>query len=193
MESHTMKANPIGKQAFVDTTLRLLDDGLALRELNLRRLARELGCAHTNAYNYVSSFEELLWYALASALEQLMQATKAESTGLLFEENSLLDAYCTFTKDHPAWFRLIWIEQLGSNIPADIVPILDQPSHMMRVWLKKSVGDRFDEETIIERGEILFSFLHGQLCLLSTGRMPLSEYDGLNQRIDALARLLFSP
>jgi len=34
----------------------VIDKEEGLRGVNLRKIAREIGCAHTNAYNYFDSF-----------------------------------------------------------------------------------------------------------------------------------------
>ncbi len=57
-----MKKN-ISKEQIIDTTLELLKDKSDIRTINLREIARVLGCAHTNLYNYFPSFQDLLWEA----------------------------------------------------------------------------------------------------------------------------------
>ncbi len=66
------KLTSAGRDTFIAAVLEMLDEGTALRDLNLRKIARRIGCAHTNAYNYFSTFEELLWWSLREALERMI-------------------------------------------------------------------------------------------------------------------------
>ncbi len=88
-----MKTTTIGRQAFIDEVLRLLDEGVPIRDLNLRRVAKELGCAHTNAYNWFKSQQELLWFALGSALEHLIALMPEDRMPLLSEPGNLIERY----------------------------------------------------------------------------------------------------
>jgi len=53
----------ITKEQIIETALDLLKDKSDIRSVNLREIARVLGCAHTNLYNYFPSFNDLLWEA----------------------------------------------------------------------------------------------------------------------------------
>lgn len=101
--SKQKKLESARKEAFIDAVLSMLDEGMSLRELNLRKVAKQVGCAHTNAYNYFTSYEELLWWSLKGALERMTAMVDPEHGGLT-------EAYVEFALDHPAWYRLIWLE-----------------------------------------------------------------------------------
>ena len=55
---------------FIDETLELIAEKGGSQEVNLREIARRIGCAHTNAYNYFVSFDELLWAAFRRGLKR---------------------------------------------------------------------------------------------------------------------------
>lgn len=185
-----MKTTTIGRQAFIDEVLRLLDEGVPTRELTLRRVAKALGCAHTNAYNWFKSQQDLLWFALGSALERLLSCTPEEQMPLLSEPGNLIERYVGFVLQHPAWFRLIWMEELSSEMPVELEPILAMPSQIMARWLKRSAPAHLSDEDVTAVGYLLFSFMHGRLCLSVTNRMSDKEQLSLAQDIADTARML---
>ena len=50
----------ISKELIVETALALINEEGSSSKVNLREIARRLGCAHTNIYNYYPSLDELL-------------------------------------------------------------------------------------------------------------------------------------
>ena len=54
---------------FVDTTLELIAEQGGSQGVNLREVARRIGCAHTNVYNYFDSYDDLLWSAFRRVLD----------------------------------------------------------------------------------------------------------------------------
>lgn len=185
-----MKTTTIGRQAFIDEVLRLLDEGVPIRDLNLRRVAKELGCAHTNAYNWFKSQQELLWFALGSALEHLIALMPEDRMPLLSEPGNLIERYVQFVEQHPAWFRLIWMEELAAEMPSELEPILARPSHIMARWLRLSAPSHMSDEQVLVVGSLLFSSMHGRLCLAVTGRMDDGEQQTLAQDTVAMGRML---
>ncbi|MPM72297.1 hypothetical protein SDC9_119270 [bioreactor metagenome] len=182
------KARSVGRQAFIKCVLDMLDEGASLDEINLRHIAKRLGCAHTNAYNWFASQQELYWWALGLAIERLLLETQAEDIPPLFAEDGLLVRYAAFARRHPAWFRLIWLERLTPPIPDEIVPLLARPSCLMGRSLKQSVPA---QGSLQEKGDVLFSYLHGKLCLLVTHRMSSEQVETLEQDLLSFANSLF--
>ena len=70
----------ITKEQVVETTLKLIKDSENIRSVNLRGVAREIGCAHTNLYNYFSSFDELLWCAHIRILEIFLEEFRGKDS-----------------------------------------------------------------------------------------------------------------
>ncbi|WP_460053719.1 TetR/AcrR family transcriptional regulator [Spirochaeta dissipatitropha] len=190
-----MKRNTIGKQAFIDAVLELLDQGISLRELNLRAVARHLGCAHTNAYNWFSSQEDLYWHCLGAALDRLTAPfelrTTAEIPGPL-EDGSLFDVYVRFFTQHPAWFRLIWEERLEGPPPASVQPSLGKPRPIMAAWLDQYRKPDVTDEALEEAGRILHAYLQGELSAMAAGRTDLSLPENRPEAIIQRARTLYS-
>ena len=176
-----------GRDEFVEAVLEMLDEGVQLYALNLRQVARRVGCAHTNAYNYFSSFSEMLWWALREALERLMSSTGRNNT-------DLIDVYIDFALEHPAWFRLIWLDTLGGSPPREVADFLSEPSDLFLSWLAGKLNLPKDDEHVVRGARMLNSFLHGELVAFTTGRLEHSTSEFREQLIsntDMLYELLF--
>lgn len=114
-----MKKN-ITKEQIIETTLELMREKADLRGLNLREIARTLGCAHTNLYNYFPSYNDLLWEThavlqevfLGMIIRKLEKADTAELRLAYFFE-AVVDMYVS----NEGWFRLSWHEYVGGERP----------------------------------------------------------------------------
>lgn len=114
-----MKKN-ITKEQIVYTALDLMRDKNNLRGLNLREIARTIGCAHTNLYNYFPSYTDLLWEVHAVLQKKSMEILAARLSEVKIAElklkcffDTILDTYL----DNKGWFRLAWLEYIGDDRP----------------------------------------------------------------------------
>lgn len=181
------KLTSAGKDTFIAAVLEMLDEGTALRDLNLRKIARRIGCAHTNAYNYFASFEELLWWSLREALERMIafaagsgkmgsgKAAEGKTGDGTIETTSsgggnLMEGYIDFALHHPAWYRLIWIEPLGGEPPREVAEYLDVPGRLYTEWLADCTGMETGDADLTANGRILHGYVHGELAAISSGR-----------------------
>jgi AcrR family transcriptional regulator len=110
----------ITQEQIIDTTLSLIRDKNDLSGLNLREIARTLGCAHTNLYNYFPSFNALLWATLSVLQERFMgilrnNLLRADNAELRFKYffDTFLDVYL----GNQGWFRLAWLEYIEGVRP----------------------------------------------------------------------------
>ena len=158
-----------GRVVFIEMVLEMLDEGTALREMNLRQIARRIGCAHTNAYNYFASFEELLWWSLREALERMVGKNSTGEEEQRHEAN-LIESYVDFALAHPAWYRLIWMEALGGIPPRGVEEYLKVPGVLYQKWLAEHVGRDPDDPVLVSGARILHGYLHGELAAITTGR-----------------------
>ncbi len=80
--------------------------------ISFRSVARSLGCAHTNIYNFFKD-SDALFRACGQAIlqrlnSQLQQCQEQDKTK--FERlRALYATFLDFYMDHPGWFQLIWM------------------------------------------------------------------------------------
>ncbi len=112
----------ITKEQIVEQTLILIRDKENIRNVNLREVARNLGCAHTNLYNYFSSFDDLLWITHIKVLEIFLQELNERL--LKSDEDELklkyfFTQFVEFPLNNKGWFRLAWFEILEGERPEE--------------------------------------------------------------------------
>ncbi|MCF7933532.1 MAG: TetR/AcrR family transcriptional regulator [Spirochaetia bacterium] len=183
------------KQQFIDTVLTMMDEGIPVRNINLRGAAKRIGCAHTNAYNYVSSREELLWWALKEALVRMIASAGIDPETGAFPAAlpDLLEVTVDFALQHGPWYHLIWIEPLSGTPPDEVRSYLSLPSGLFEAWVRQTQGD---DPHLTEKTRILHSFLHGELCMMSSGRSgdpPDSCREQILEHARSLQHHLFTP
>jgi AcrR family transcriptional regulator len=125
---------------FVETTLKLIAENGGSEHVNLRQISRRMGCAHTNAYNYFASYQDLLWTAFGRTLVIYGDWLTKELDDSLPPDaylRRLLVNLATFPQAQPGLYRFIASDPMPiSDIPADL---LDTVSHMKR-WLSKTLA-----------------------------------------------------
>jgi AcrR family transcriptional regulator len=90
------------------------------RGLNLREIARTLGCAHTNIYNYFPSYSDLLWETHAALQEMFMEILSKKLKAADNAElrlNFFFEVFVDMYLDNKGWFRLAWQEYIGDERP----------------------------------------------------------------------------
>ncbi len=130
----------ITKEQVVTTALELMRNKSDLRGLNLREIARTLGCAHTNLYNYFPSYNDLLWetHAVLQGIfmdmltEKLDKANSAELRLKYFFE-----AFATLYLENKGWFRLAWQEPVGGKRPKRDVEVTEATNKMLNLRISE--------------------------------------------------------
>jgi AcrR family transcriptional regulator len=114
----------ITREQVVETALELMKRKSDLRSLNLREIARTLGCAHTNLYNYFPRYNDLLWEAHAAVQEIFMETLEKKLSKASDAELRLayfFEAFAETYLDSKGWFRLMWQEPVsGERTKRDI-------------------------------------------------------------------------
>lgn len=110
----------ITKEQIIETALDLLKDKSNIRSVNLRHIARVLGCAHTNLYNYFPSFNDLLWEAHMEIENKFIEKIAMELEGVKDNKMKLHHFYFSLSElylDNKGWFRLAWLDYIDDVRP----------------------------------------------------------------------------
>lgn len=154
-------------------TLSLIDASGGLRGVNLRRICSEAGCAHTNAYNYFATFEELLWSSLALAMTELVEHTTRELQRAPDGEHAFdlfIGSQMDFALAHPGWYRFIWLEQLEPPPPPSVVSRMRETQALFAVSLARTLGCSLPEDQASDIADLVHTYLHGEICKTISGR-----------------------
>ncbi|WP_027624542.1 TetR/AcrR family transcriptional regulator [Clostridium lundense] len=112
----------ITKEQVIEQTLSLIKDKENIRDVNLRGIARAIGCAHTNLYNHFSCFDDLLWCTHIAILKRFLDGL-SEKISQIDDYRSKLECFFSCFVEFPlynkGWFRLAWFEIIQGERPED--------------------------------------------------------------------------
>ncbi|MGB7604552.1 MAG: TetR/AcrR family transcriptional regulator [Lutisporaceae bacterium] len=160
-----MKKN-ITKEQIVYTALELMRDKNDLRGLNLREIARTIGCAHTNLYNYFPSYTDLLWEVHAVLQKKSMEMLAAKLSEVKIAELKLKYFFDTFLDiyiDNKGWFRLAWLEYIGDNRPENDIIATNTASSQLNSYIIEIWEELYG---VLLDKEIVHRILHNTHCYI---------------------------
>lgn len=169
--------NAINKEVILETALKLIDEKCGSKYVTLRDIAKELGCAHTNLYNYYDSLDEIFWEAIAKVLiKELDYLSDALNSEAKNEEklNKCLACLVDFSMKYPGWFKLVWLDSINGQPSAEVNKILMKPGEgFIELIMETSSSLSKDEAATV--ANILHSYLHGELCKWINARSFISN------------------
>lgn len=172
----------IDKEQIIDEALNLIKDNEDIRSINMRQIARNLGCAHTNIYNYFDSFENLLYEAHISLLKIAsdsvhgkMLQTDSHSLKLQYFFSEFVDFYL----NNKGWFRLAWVETIGSSIPknnelATIQTVNDFADNLIDIW-EHIHNTRPSKKKMKYALHNVHCYIHGEISIYIANRSLITE------------------
>lgn len=190
---HIGKKN-INKELIIETTLSLIEENEGIKDVNLRGIAKKIGCAHTNLYNYFNSLDEIFWEALGQVLFKMIDYVDAHSDIETDPEEKfylMLSNIIDFSMEHPGWYRLIWLESIGGEPPHEVNKILQKPSEGLNAVLIKGSNDKLSEEKAHLVGDILTTYLHGELSRWINNRSFNKSIEKTKMKINSNLKYLY--
>jgi AcrR family transcriptional regulator len=110
---------------FVEVTLELIEEQGGSTNVSLREVARRVGCAPTNVYNYFDGFSGLLWEALRRAVMDYAQALGKgldDAMAPLDYFRQVITNYVTYSQEHPGLYRFISLDPVNEgDYPDEVV------------------------------------------------------------------------
>lgn len=163
------------KDQILKAAFSLLEEEGDASALNLRKIAKRAGCAHTNVYNYFPNFEALKWVMLEQALGMLdeFMFKSSEDEALL-----LISRYIDFALSRPALYRLIWVTELDPAAAPDDTDFLTR------------IPGRLEGAMDNKKADIVHCYLHGKLLNLIFSRYPAEDAGRQKEMIMKVCRAM---
>lgn len=164
---------------FIDTMLALIVESGGSLDVNLRQIARRIGCAHTNCYNYFASYEHLRWAAFRRALrlygEYLVQGLDQSLAPNDFLHR-LVTNLATYPEENQGLYRFIASDPIDLEaIPEDILCSVTA----MKSWLFEVMEVAYAPDLGTEEAErtanIVLAYIDGETLNLINGRVVPGE------------------
>ena len=174
-----MKKN-INKDQIIETALQLMKDKKDLRSLNLREIARSLGCAHTNIYNYFPSYEDLLWevhITLKDIFFYLITDDMKKANNPKERLQCFFASFVNMYLDNTGWFRLAWQEYIGDTIPERNILHEEKISNKIGVYVYQICMDSHGDFISRKRCEKSLHIAHCYIIGEISGYISNANYD----------------
>ena len=189
-----VKKNRTGPTAerYIETTMELIAEKGNSNQVNLREISRRIGCAHTNAYNYFESREDLLWHAFRKVLRQYGSAIAAGLDNSLTPHayfRQFMRNMVEWPINNPGLHRFISSDPIDPElIPPDIIDTVVQLKQWIAQALKVLAHDRLDDAGLVNLVDIMLGYLDGEVFNLINGRVLPGE-DIAGRVVDNLEHL----
>lgn len=186
--------NNINKEIILETALRLIDENDGIKNVTLRDIAKKIGCAHTNLYNYFDSLDEIFWEALAKVLIMEMDYVPIDLKSEGDKEEKLyscLNSLVDFSMEHPGWYKLVWLETLRGNPSPRVNEILRKPGTKLVETIIQVNNNKLSKENANLIGDILHGYLHGELCKWINNRSFLNSREETKIKILSNLKYLY--
>ena len=188
------KHSGITAEKFIDETVRLIEKHGGSTKVNLREIAKSVGCAHTNAYNYFEGFEQLMWAAFEKALRRYADA-------IVYRLDSSMSAHAYFTRvisnmvgfaeQNPGLYRFISTDPLATEkVPEQLIDILTQMKGFFIDVVHQLSAGSLTAAQAQEAGDILLAYLDGETLSMINGRYLPG--DNISERIVGNAVRLYT-
>jgi AcrR family transcriptional regulator len=177
---------------YIEATIGLIAEKGGSADVNLREISRRIGCAHTNAYNYFVSREDLLWHSLRNVLRQYCTAI---SRGL--DDSLSPRAYfrrifrnmVEWSVENPGLHRFISSDPMDpEQLPQNIIETAIGLKHWFAKVLKVLASDRVAGDDLERLVDVTLGYLDGEVFNLINGRVLPGE-DIAGRVIDNLERV----
>jgi len=166
-------------ERFVTTTLSLIAAEGGSQNVNLRQVSREMGCAHTNVYNYFASYEDLLWVSFHRTLHLYGEYLVRDLDDSLDPQEylrRLVSNLATFPEANPGLYRFI------ASDPIDLDRIPDHTLELvatMKTWLSEVltsvVAPDIDADEAESVANIVLAYIDGETLNLINDRVVPGE------------------
>jgi len=185
----------ITREMIVETAAGMIEENCGIRNVTLREIAKRLGCAHTNLYNYFSGLSEIYWEVAGWILTQLIaDARLRELREKIPEGNifSMLSQFVDFSIDHPGWYQFLWLESLVGEPSPHVVEVLQSPTDYIGEAVRKTAGMKVPDESVKQIGDIMFNYTYGEISTWIHQRSAGDSREALQKRIDTNLHLIYS-
>lgn len=169
-----MRKSGITRELAVEAFLGLLEEG---GSANFRGVAARLGCAHTNLYNFFEDWDGLRWAALGEVACRMMAAMQdgTAEAGEPLAPGTAIERYIRFALSHPAWYRLVWFEALGSPMPPEVAEETEEAMERIAGSLAAGLGLEPSAPGLAEGIATAHDLVHGSLAKALSARLPAPE------------------
>lgn len=186
----------ISKEQILNTAIELMREKNDIRSANIRILAREIGCAHTNIYNYYSSLDTLFIEAYQKVQEIFIRAI-ITAVSSQRDNNAKLEKFFSqiidFYLNNKGWFRLLWFENFGEDQKEGLYKIASRTVNILVSIMEDILINPYDmtpERVKIKKMiHVIHCYIYGEISIYMSNHsfVQYTSFLGNSQDIPDLA------
>jgi AcrR family transcriptional regulator len=166
-------------ERFVEATLELIAERGGSQDVNLRQIARRVGCAHTNAYNYFSSYDDLLWAAFRRGLRLYGEYLVHDLDDTIAPQEylaRLVTNLASYPEENQGLYRFIGSDPIDlETIPPDILVSVSRMKEWLFDVLEATYAPDLHPEEAMRISNIVLAYIDGETLNLINGRVVPGE------------------
>lgn len=193
-----MKKN-ITKDQVIETSALLMKDSNDLNSVNLREIARTLDCAHTNLYNYFTSYNDLLWETHTKVLSIMLNIMTEKLNTASTDDEKLIVFFSSFVDiylDNKGWFRLIWQKFIEGERPQSNIDATEEANRVIVNYISAIWINLYGKHIEVEKiGRVMHNthcYIVGEVSNYLLGRGLIKDEQELRSYIANEAIRMFS-
>ena len=188
------KLDGFAKEQIIKTTLLLIDDNGGASNVDLREIARKVGCSAPNIYNYFNSLDDLLNTALVRICEDFKDTIQEKTLKTNNTEELILLAFTTFIEyaiDHPGRLNFYHFEKMKITIVSEAEESAISVGNSMADLLDLGTDHSIPPDKIKAICNHIHLYVLGELSEYITGRRKIENKKEYVDNLVAYCKRLF--
>lgn len=162
-------------ERFVLATLELIEEKKGSRDVTLSEVAKNVGCAHTNAYNYFDGFGGLIVAALdrvLDVLETYIRMNLSKEKSALENLRGFYKGYIDFSIDHIGYYRFLNTDPGNVDmLPETMVNRITDLRGLSRDIVYVLMETEYSREASDHISDIITTYVEGDIANLINERL----------------------
>lgn len=166
--------SPMAKK-FVSTMIEMIEERNGTYPVNLREVAKRIGCSHTNVYNHFDGFDGLILSTLAQVIAMMnnhINTQISDEKTAIENYKAWIDGYIDFAINHVGLYRFLTADPTDtSQIPSSILmPLVTLREQQLQIAYS-IIGARLANKETDDICDTVTTYLEGSLANYINGRI----------------------
>ena len=158
-----MIVGTISRESIIDVTILYIEQNNGLNDVSMRKIAKVIGCSHTNIYNYFMSFGHLYDEAKRNILETMIgysirRINRTKTKNERFQQ--YISQFIEFLLYYRIWHKLIFTEPNNN-----LTEVINKHEAIFSRELKQYCGKRLPLKKITRLKNTIRAYIHGEILL----------------------------
>lgn len=190
------KLDGMTKEDIIETAIRLIDSKGGASNVNLREIARTVGCSAPNIYNYFINMDDLLNTVLIRICDDFKTNIQEKTKEINNDEDFLkvvFRAYIEYAVENSGRLNIYHFEKLNFTISTEAEASARSVGEHMASLLFTGLNQRLPYDKVTTINGILHCYIIGALSNYITGRISIDDKEHfIKEMVDTSKRIFNS-